>query len=265
MTGPNLPTLSDPLRALLAERPATFVLTGAGISQESGVPTFRGDGGLWRDHRPEDLATPEAFARDPRLVWEWYRWRRGVVAGAAPNAGHRALAELEDAIPEFLIATQNVDGLHQRAGSRRVVELHGSLFRTRCGACGRLLEERGGGRVGDDDLPRCACGALGRPDVVWFGESLPSEALERAAAASRAARLVLVVGTSALVQPAASLATIGKLEGARLVVVNPERTPLDSYADDRIAGSAATALPLLAAAAAGARSGAGTSPLPRRA
>ena len=265
MTRPSLITLSESLRALLAERPATFVLTGAGVSQESGVPTFRGDAGLWREHRPEDLATPEAFARNPRLVWEWYRWRRGLVAASRPNAGHRALAEMEDLIPEFLIATQNVDGLHQRAGSRRLVELHGNLFRTRCDACGRLLDEREAAGAEAGDLPRCACGALGRPDVVWFGEALPPAAFQRAASASRAARLVLVAGTSAIVQPAASLAQIGKSSGARLVVVNPDRTPLDALADERIVATAATALPLLAAAAAGASSAERATPRPPRA
>src|SRR5688572_4541686 len=142
-----------------------LALTGAGVSAESGVPTFRGPEGLWRRFRPEDLATPEAFARDPKLVWEWYAWRREKVAACHPNAAHRALAALDQRVPEFLLATQNVDGLHARAGSRRMVELHGSLWRVRCTACGHVGERR----EALPDLPRCDCGAVLRPDIVWFG------------------------------------------------------------------------------------------------
>lgn len=226
------------------------MLTGAGISQESGVPTFRGAGGLWRDHRPEDLATQEAFARNPRLVWEWYRWRREIVTKAAPNAGHVALAAMERLVPGFLIATQNVDGLHQRAGSERVVELHGSILRTRCAECGRPIDGTAGAAVdavAGEDGPQCACGGLGRPDVVWFGETLPEREFRLAAETAAAAALLLVVGTSSVVYPAASLAEIGQASGARLVVVNPERTPLLALADEWISATAAVALPALAA------------------
>ena len=178
-------------------------MTGAGVSAESGVPTFRGDGGLWRQCRAEDLATPQAFARNPRLVWEWYDWRRQKIAGCRPNPAHEALAQLEARCAEFLLVTQNIDDLHRRAGSRRLVELHGNIWRVRC------AREATVSALPDVPLreipPRCACGALLRPDVVWFGEALPVEALERARVAAEACDLFLVVGTSALVQPAASL------------------------------------------------------------
>jgi NAD-dependent deacetylase len=211
-----------------------LALTGAGISAESGVPTFRGPGGLWRDFRPEDLATPAAFARDPALVWEWYAWRRDTIAPLLPNAAHRALVALEARAPEFLLATQNVDGLHAAAGSRRLVELHGTLWRLRCIACGRVRDDR---RVPLPEVPpRCACGELLRPDVVWFGEPLPPAAVEEAFEAARNADAVLVVGTSSLVYPAA---------GAFVIEVNPEPTPLTAIADLSLRGTAASLLPAL--------------------
>jgi NAD-dependent deacetylase len=218
------------------------VLTGAGISAESGVPTFRGEGGLWRNFRPEQLATPEAFRRDPALVWEWYDWRRGLIDSCAPNAAHGALAEMEAALPDFALITQNVDGLHQAAGSRNVLELHGDIWRMRCTGCGRVSEDR---RVPLPEIPpRCPeCGALLRPDVVWFGESLPLEVLDAAWAAAARCRLMLVVGTSALVQPAASLPLVALRNGARLVEVNPAETPLSAHAHEILRGPAAAVLP----------------------
>lgn len=207
-------------RALLAAAREILVLTGAGISAESGVPTFRGAGGLWREHRPEDLATPEAFARDPDLVWEWYEWRRARVAAAAPNPGHHALVRLEGSGRPFTLVTQNVDGLHERAGSRDVVRLHGSLWTVRCTRCGAERDDR---RVPlPERPPRCACGGLERPGVVWFGEPLPAEALERAIAAAGSCDVLLVVGTSAVVWPAAGLVPHAFAAGARVVEVNPE-------------------------------------------
>ena len=190
-------------RSLLERAERIVVLTGAGVSAESGVPTFRGAGGLWKSHRPEDLATPEAFARDPRLVWEWYAWRRGLVARCAPNAAHLALACLALRRPGALLVTQNVDGLHEAAGSR-AVELHGSIWRLRCAGCGAVAPDRA---VPLKPLPpRCACGGLKRPDVVWFGESLPEAELGRALDAARSCDLMIVAGTSGIVHPAASLA-----------------------------------------------------------
>jgi NAD-dependent deacetylase len=219
------------------------VLTGAGVSAESGVPTFRGPEGLWKRYRPEDLATPEAFARDPQLVWEWYAWRRERMASLAPNAAHHAIAALERRIPEFVLATQNVDGLHAVAGSRRMVELHGSLWRVSCLSCGDSREDR---RV---PLPRvpplCACGGLLRPGVVWFGEALPEEALGSALAAAGVADLVLVVGTSSTVYPAAAIPRIARDSGAYVIEINVEITPLTPIAHVSFRGPAAKWLPLL--------------------
>ncbi len=225
---------------------AIAVLTGAGVSAESGVPTFRGDGGLWRQFRAEDLATPEAFARDPRLVWEWYDWRRQKVAGCRPNPAHEALAQLEARCAEFLLITQNIDDLHRRAGSRRIVELHGNIWRVRC------AREATVSALPDVPLreipPRCACGALLRPDVVWFGEALPVEALERALKAAETCDLFLAVGTSALVQPAASLPLTAKRHGAPVIEVNPDSTPISHLVDVSLQGKAGEILPALLAA-----------------
>ncbi len=217
------------------------VLTGAGISAESGVPTFRGPDGLWRSFRPEELATPEAFARDPLLVWEWYDWRRQRIAACQPNPAHRVLAEMESVLPDFTLITQNVDGLHQAAGSRRVLELHGNIWRVRCTRCGQTREDR---RVPLPELPpRCACGGLLRPDVVWFGEPLPAPVLEAAWEAAARCRWMLVIGTSALVQPAASLPIVAHRNGARLVEVNISDTPLTPLAEEVLRGPAAEILP----------------------
>ena len=161
-------TALDEAARLLARASRVTVLTGAGVSAESGVPTFRGPEGLWRNFRPEDLACPEAFARDPRLVWEWYAWRQGVVAGCQPNAAHLALVRMEREWPAFTLVTQNVDGLHERAGSSRVLELHGNLWKARCVAEGGVRDFQ----AGQDLPPRCSRGALLRPHIVWFGESL---------------------------------------------------------------------------------------------
>ncbi len=227
----------------LAEAERVAVLTGAGISQESGIPVFRGPGGLWRQYRPEDLATPEAFARDPRLVWEWYDWRRSVVAKAAPNPGHYTLAQLEQRAKDVTLITQNVDGLHERAGSRRVLKLHGDLWTLRCLGCGG---ESANHEVPLPELPpRCACGGLLRPGVVWFGEALPEEVFRQAIAAARRAQVFLVVGTSAVVQPAASLALVAQEAGARLVEINREETPLTAQADASFLGAAGEVLPRL--------------------
>jgi NAD-dependent deacetylase len=228
-------------RERVQEARRVVVLTGAGVSAESGIPTFRGADGLWRRHRAEDLATPEAFGRDPRLVWEWYAWRRELIAARRPNAAHEAIAALETHVPEFLLVTQNVDGLHRRAGSRRIVELHGNLWRVRCVAEGAVTENL---EVPLPSLPpRCACGALLRPDVVWFGEALPTDAIRQAYDAVESCEVMLVVGTSALVQPAASLPMIAKAHGAYTVEVNLEPTPVASYADESHHGKAGEVLP----------------------
>ncbi|HUF28520.1 MAG TPA: NAD-dependent deacylase [Gemmatimonadaceae bacterium] len=197
------------------------VLTGAGISAESGIPTFRDAlTGLWARYRAEDLATPEAFARDPRLVWSWYRMRRAMVSSAAPNPGHAALARLEALVPHLTLITQNVDGLQQRAGSSRVLELHGNILRARCSREGAVVDAWE--EPDDGEVPHCVdCDSLLRPDVVWFGEALPAAALEEAWAAATTCDVFLSVGTSNLVEPAASLPWVAAREGASVMVINP--------------------------------------------
>ena len=217
------------------------VLTGAGISAESGIPTFRGPGGLWNNHRPENLATPEAFARDPKLVWEWYDWRRQRVSAAQPNAGHRALAALESRGGPFTLITQNVDGLHRAAGSRNLIELHGSLFSLRCLACGR--EEENHTVPLSQIPPRCACGGMLRPGVVWFGEALPSHAIRQALRAAEECDVFLVCGTSAVVYPAAALPERAIASGARVIEVNLEPTPFTDYAHISLRGKCGELLP----------------------
>ena len=219
-----------------------MVLTGAGVSAESGVPTFRGAEGLWRNFNPQELATPEAFEADPRLVWEWYDWRRSIIAGIRPNPAHYALAELERRSPGFTLITQNVDGLHGAAGSRNVLEIHGSIWTVRCVECGNSSENRD---VPIKILPRCSCGGLLRPGVVWFGESLPEEVLYRAFEAASSADCMLVIGTSGIVQPAASLAARAKGAGAFVAEINPEATPLSDIMDARLPGKAAELMPRL--------------------
>jgi NAD-dependent deacetylase len=231
-------------------RRATYVvvLTGAGISAESGVPTFRqAQTGLWAQYDPQALATPQAFRRRPQLVWDWYAWRRELVAGVAPNAGHDALAAMERHAPRFTLITQNVDGLHQRAGSRAVIELHGNLARVKCSREERVVETW---PASDDRPPRCpACGAFLRPDVVWFGEALPAEALDAAFAAARAADLFLTIGTSGIVQPAASLPLLAASNGATTVEINPEETPLSTRMSYVLRAPSGVLLPALVAAA----------------
>jgi NAD-dependent deacetylase len=235
-------------RELLDHATAVAVLTGAGISAESGIPTFRDAlTGLWAQFRPEELATPEAFEANPKLVWDWYAWRREAVAKALPNAGHRALAAIEhqcrDHQVDFTLVTQNVDGLHRAAGSQRVVELHGNIRRVKCFDRGHAVESWDGG----EQVPTCPqCGSLLRPDVVWFGEALPAEALAAAFAATRACDLFLCVGTSTVVEPAASLPFLALESGARVVEINPAPTPLTPHATVSLRGTAAQLLPALA-------------------
>jgi NAD-dependent deacetylase len=229
------------LRDLVARAERVVALTGAGISAESGVPTFRGSDGLWEGRRVEDLATPEGFARDPRRVWEWYDARRRQLAGCVPNAAHLALARYQALHPGFTLVTQNVDGLHRAAGSRGVLCLHGDIFRVRCVAEGTEREDR---RVPLPEIPpRCPCGALLRPGVVWFGEPLPEREMAEAAAAAGRADLFLSIGTSALVYPAAGLPAIARRRGAYLAEINVEPTPLSPLADEVISGPAAQVLP----------------------
>ncbi len=205
-------------------------LTGAGISAESGIPTFRGKDGLWNRYRPEELANPEAFARDPQKVWAWYAWRMEKVFSAKPNRAHIALAELERLGILKTLITQNVDDLHERAGSKNVLHLHGSLRVVRCTGCGKEYEVTSPPKI--PPLPSCPeYSSLLRPGVVWFGEMLPPEVLQKAFEEVEKSDLILVIGTSAVVQPAASLPVIVKRRGGVVVEINPDETPLSSIAD----------------------------------
>ena len=231
------------VREWLANAASVAVLTGAGISAESGIPTFRGPGGLWRTYRAEDLATPQAFARDPHLSWEWYNWRRGIIATAEPNAGHMALAELERRLPRFTLTTQNVDGLHDRAGSRRILKVHGDIWTLRCTVCTREWRDA---RPSLPELPpKCECGAMARPGVVWFGEGLPESVWSAAVAAVRSAQVLLVIGTSALVYPVAGLVQLAQSAGAKVVEINVAETPVSAQVDLSWRASATAALPQL--------------------
>jgi NAD-dependent deacetylase len=219
-------------------------LTGAGVSAESGVPTFReAQTGLWTRYSAEELATPEAFVANPRLVWDWYAWRRQLTRAAQPNAAHYALVELERRYESFTLLTQNVDDLHTRAGSRNVIELHGNIHRTSCFDEGTPVDE-----PSDDPRipPHCPrCGGLLRPGVVWFGESLPPRALTEAERVSRSCEVLLSIGTSSLVQPAAGLPLLAKRAGALLIEINPTATPLTPHADLVLSGPAGQLLPEL--------------------
>jgi NAD-dependent deacetylase len=223
-------------------------LTGAGISAESGIPTFREEQtGLWSHYDPEELATPQAFRANPKLIWEWYRWRQEIIRQAEPNPGHTALAQIESLAQQheffFSLITQNVDGLHKRAGNHNIIELHGNINRSKCATCGI---------IGDDipqnktNIPRCnRCGGLQRPDVVWFGENLPAFALQASWEAAQICDIFLSIGTSVLVQPAASLPLIAKNKGATVIEINPNETPITSLADYRLQGCSGEILPQL--------------------
>lgn len=247
-------------RGLVEAAERIVVLTGAGVSAESGVPTFRGAGGLWNSYRPEELATPEAFARDPRLVWEWYAWRRSLVAECEPNAAHLAIARLGLRRPgRTTIVTQNVDGLHHRAARAEAgrsgaatspepaypFEVHGAIHRDRCSECGERDDAPGPvDATSAGTLPRCAaCGGLMRPDVVWFGEMLDPDVIGASMDAAREADLCLVVGTSALVHPAASVPDVTLNGGGCVVELNLEPTPVSSYATVSVLGEAGTLVP----------------------
>jgi NAD-dependent deacetylase len=230
----------------LAKAERVVVLTGAGVSAESGVPTFRDAlTGLWSNFKPEELATPRAFRRNPKLVWEWYAWRRKLVQEVSPNPGHVALAEMARLFPKFTLVTQNVDGLHQRAGSTDVIELHGNISRTKCFTEDAVIDEW---TETADVPPRCPrCGGMLRPDVVWFEEALPDHAIRLACARADDCDVFLSVGTSGLVFPAADLPMRALRAGATVVEMNPERTALAAKAQFTIAAPAGVALPEIVA------------------
>ncbi|KPL07522.1 NAD-dependent protein deacylase [bacterium SM23_57] len=219
------------------------VLTGAGVSAESGVPTFRGEEGLWKKFRPEELANFDAFMRNPELVWEWYTFRKNIIANIEPNAGHYTLAKLEPRFPEFALITQNVDGLHRRAGSNNVLELHGNIMRNRCLNCETVIDSEE--LEFEGTVPRCQCGGMLRPDVVWFGEMLPQRVLHAAFEAAESCDVFFSVGTSAVVHPAASLPIVAKQNDAYLIEINPEATPLTAIADESLRGASGEILPVI--------------------
>ncbi|MCI0496614.1 NAD-dependent deacylase [candidate division KSB1 bacterium] len=223
------------------------VLTGAGISAESGVPTFRGEQGLWKKFRPEELANFNAFIRNPELVWEWYNYRKKLIYEVVPNPGHHALVKMERHYPDFTLITQNVDNLHRVAGSRNILELHGNIMMNRCVDCNRLFkdQELSLGSEADLHVPRCSCGSLIRPNVVWFGEALPVRELQLAHETALRCDLFFSIGTSALVQPAASLPLEAKRANAYVVEINYEATAISHLVDESILGKSGEILPLL--------------------
>jgi NAD-dependent deacetylase len=237
-------TVSDRLRSLLKRETRVAVLTGAGISAESGVPTFRGEDGLWKKFRPEELATFDAFMANPELVWEWYEYRRKIVEEIEPNPGHVALVDFQKHFDKFDLITQNVDGLHHRAGSENVIELHGNIRKNKCIRCGRAYETLEGTLPGYP--PQCPCGGNIRPDVVWFGEMLPQDAINYAFDASSRCTLFFSVGTSAVIHPAASLPLIAKRNGAYVVEVNVAPTEITHLVDESLMGKSGEILPFLA-------------------
>lgn len=235
----------DRARDLITRARSVFVLTGAGISAESGIPTFRGADGLWKNHSATDLATPGAFRNSPNLVWEWYHWRQRIIIQAQPNPGHRAIVQLENRTDRFLLLTQNVDNLHLRAGSKNVLELHGNIFRARCLSCGATLRHSPPDREQESNLPRCTCGGLLRPDVVWFGETIPRDIWHTALAFLTGAEVAIICGTSGVIWPAASIPEIARQEGIATIEVNLEPTGISTMVDVSIQGKAGMLLPQL--------------------
>jgi len=240
-----IPVIPPGLSRRIGEARAIVAFTGAGVSAESGVPTFRGTDGIWSRLKPEELASMNAFMKSPSLVWEWYAHRKKIMSGIVPNPGHHALVRMESLAPSFAVITQNIDNLHRRAGSRTVYELHGNIERNYCMKCGTPYGSDF--EAAASGIPLCpACGGLVRPDVVWFGEMLPEDEWNASVRAAEGADLFMSVGTSAIVYPAASLPLIAKRSGAHLLEINPEPTPLTPQADEFLQGPSGVLLPLLA-------------------
>ena len=235
---------TGPLIEVLQEASSVAILTGAGISAESGIPTFRGEEGLWKKYRPEELATPTAFSQNPKLVWEWYDWRRGIIGQKEPNPGHKVIARWEETFPTVSLITQNIDGLHQKAGSKNIWELHGNIWKLRCTEEGTITENY---ETPLKEIPPLCpnCGALLRPHVVWFGESLSPTILQKSIQLSSECDVMFVIGTSTVVQPAASLPFEASEAGAKLVEINLDPTPLSLYSDFSIRGKSGEILPLI--------------------
>jgi NAD-dependent deacetylase len=232
------------LLSTLADADYVVAFTGAGISAESGVPTFRGADGIWKKFKPEELANVDAFMSNPELVWEWYAHRKKIIAGIQPNPGHVSLAQMERLFPRFAVITQNIDNLHQRGGSMTVHELHGNIERNYCMKCGtRYTNDQVLLQTG---VPKCPkCDGLIRPDVVWFGEMLPEDEWEKSVRAAESADVLFSIGTSGVVYPAASIPLMAKQQGAFVVEINPEPTPLTAAADEFLMGASGTILPAL--------------------
>ena len=228
---------------ILKHSNAVFVLTGAGISAESGIPTFRGADGLWKNYSATELATPQSFERNPKLVWEWYHWRRSIISKAKPNAAHYALVEIERKFKRFLLLTQNVDNLHLRAGSKNVLELHGNIFRSRCVICNKVIESQLESECEIDDLPKCNCGGHLRPDVVWFGESIPQDIWQKSLSFLSESDVAIICGTSSVVWPAAAIPQMAKTTGAKIIEINLEPTPVTPIVDVFLKGKASEILP----------------------
>lgn len=217
------------------------VLAGAGLSQESGVPTFRGADGLWKQFRAEELATPQAFQRNPELVWEWYCWRRSIIAKAEPNQAHYAIVELEKKYEQFLLITQNVDGVHRKAGSKKYIEIHGCIWESKCVDCYSVVDDF---ETDHTKISPCKkCGGIMRPNVVWFGEAIPDMNLRKSYYAAQSCDVMIVVGTSGYVQPAASLPFLAKQNNAKVIDINIEPTSISEIADIFIQGRAGEVLP----------------------
>lgn len=234
-------TISNTLIERLVRAPLVVAFTGAGISAESGVATFRAQGGLWTKFKPEELANVDAFLANPQMVWEWYQARREVILEAKPNPGHYALAEMEELIPKVSVITQNIDGLHVAAGSSEVIELHGNIRKNYCQNCGKRYDDET--LLHMQEVQRCECGGMIRPDVVWFGEMLPEDAFALAEQRSRDAHVFFSIGTSSVVYPAAALPIVAHEMGAYLVEINPEPTPLTRYAAESLRAPSGEALP----------------------
>lgn len=232
--------LPEALKEKLKSAKSIVFFSGAGISAESGIPTFRGKDGIWNKLRPEELANFNAFMRNPQMVWEWYNYRKKIVHQSQPNQGHLAIVEMEKYFDEVTVITQNVDNLHRRAGSKVVYELHGNIEKNFCVKCKRRYDEE---LEFKDDIPKCSCGGLIRPDVVWFGEFLPADQFQYSEDAARNCDIFFVVGTSAVVYPAASIVQIAKSSGAFLVEVNIEETEASSIVDVSLFGESGKILP----------------------
>jgi NAD-dependent deacetylase len=236
--------ISDKLRLLFHNTESICVLTGAGISAESGVETFRGSNGLWSKLKPEELADFNAFMRNPELVWEWYNYRKKIIHNVKPNPAHFALAHLQELVKDFTLITQNIDNLHIRAGSKNVLELHGNIERSYCIDCGKFVADV---EVSlENKVPHCQfCNGIIRPDIVWFGEMLPEGVFEAATEAANQCELFLTIGTSAVVYPAASLPLIARENGAYVVEINMERTEISHSVNETLLGKAGEILPQL--------------------